>query len=73
MIKLEMKNYNMILINEQAKFSYFPLGKAFEEQIKAIEDQGQKQVDALKILKPKSIESKSNNNQSINMDFLIKY
>ena len=26
---------------EQAKFTYFPLGKAFEKQIKAIEDQGE--------------------------------
>ena len=29
-------------IIEQAKFSYSPLGKAFEKQIKTIEDQGQK-------------------------------
>ena len=27
---------------EQAKFNYTPLGKAFEKQIKKIEDQGQK-------------------------------
>ena len=26
---------------EQAKFTYFPLGKAFEKQIKAVEDQGE--------------------------------
>ena len=38
---------------EQAKFTYSPLGKAFEKQIKTIEDQGQKHVDALKDLKPK--------------------
>ena len=30
---------------EQAKFTYSPLGKTFEKQIKTIEDQGQKQVD----------------------------
>ena len=70
MIRLEMKNYKIILtekqlryqlyhqskfINmnvllvkmyyhliEQAKFTYAPLGKAFEKQIKTIEDQGQK-------------------------------
>ena len=41
-------------------------------QIKAIEDQGQKQVDALKVLKPKSIESEFNNRQSINMDIFNK-
>ena len=36
---------------EQAKFTYSPLGKAFEKQIKTIEDQGQKQVEALNTLK----------------------
>ena len=29
-------------ILEQAKFTYSPLGKAFEKQIKTIEDQGKK-------------------------------
>ena len=98
MIRLEMKNYNMILteklpkykflslgkidsyeyltgneilssnqqqIIEQAKFTYSPLGKAFEKQIKTNEDQGEKQTKALEDLKPKeqtkSIEVKSNN------------
>ena len=75
MIRLEMKNYNTILIEKQpkyrlyhqkkigkyeyltgeeillsdqkqiikqAKFTYSPLGKAFEKQIKTIEDQGKK-------------------------------
>ena len=37
-------------IIEQAKFTYSPLRKAFEKQTKTIEDQGQKQVDALKFL-----------------------
>ena len=41
------------------------MAKAFEKQIKAIEDQGEKQIDALKDLKPKEqtklIEDKSNN------------
>ena len=32
---------------EQAKFTYSLLGKAFEKQIKAIEDQGEKQVKGL--------------------------
>ena len=36
---------------EQAKFTYSPLGKAFEKQTKTIEDQGKKQVDTLKTLK----------------------
>ena len=39
-------------ITEQAKFTYSPLGKAFEKQIKTIEDQGTKQVESLKALKP---------------------
>ena len=39
---------NQQQIIEQAKFTYSPLGKAFEKQIKAIEDQGKQQVDALK-------------------------
>ena len=41
---------------EQAKFTYSPLGKEFEKQAKTIEDQGQKQVDALESLKPNSQE-----------------
>ena len=52
-------------IIEQAKFTYSPLGKAFEKQIKTIEDQRKKQADALENLKPKEqtkpIEDKSNN------------
>ena len=38
-------------IIEQAKFTYSPLGKAFEKQIKTIEYQGEKQVKALNMLK----------------------
>ena len=38
---------------EQAKFTYSPLGKAFEKQTKTIKDQGEKQADALEALKPK--------------------
>ena len=37
----------------QARFTYSSMGKAFEKQIKTIEDQGQKQVDALESLKTK--------------------
>ena len=32
---------------EQAKFTYSPLGKAFEKQIKTVEDQGEKQIKAI--------------------------
>ena len=33
-------------IIEQIKFTYSPLGKAFEKQLKTIKDQGMKQVHA---------------------------
>ena len=42
---------NQQQIIEQAKFTYSPLGKAFDKQIKSIEGQGQKQVEALNTLK----------------------
>ena len=32
---------------EQTKFTYSPLGKAFEKQIKTIKDQGEKQIKAI--------------------------
>ena len=38
---------NQQQIIQQAKFTYSPLGKAFEKQIKTIEDQGNKQVKAI--------------------------
>ena len=41
--------FNQQQIIEQAKFTYSPLGKAFEKQIKAMEDQGKKQVKTLEI------------------------
>ena len=37
---------NQQQIIEQTKFTYSPLGKAFEKQIKSIEDQGEKQIKA---------------------------
>ena len=42
---------NQQQIIQQAKFTHSPLGKAFEKQIKTIEDQAQKQVEALNALK----------------------
>ena len=44
---------NQQQIIEQAKFTYSPLGKAFEKQTKTIEDQGKKQIKAIQ---DKSIE-----------------
>ena len=64
---------NQQQIIEQAKFTYSLLGKAFEKQIKTIEDQGKKQVDALENLKPKEetkpIEDKSNNQSKATIIF----
>ena len=42
---------NQQQIIEQTRFTYSPLRKAFEKQIKTIEDQGKKQVDTLNTLK----------------------
>ena len=42
-------------IIEQAKFTYSPLGKACEKQIKTIEDQGEKQIKAIQSNKQQSI------------------
>ena len=39
---------NQKQIIEQAKFTYSPLGKDFEKQTKTIEDQGEKQIKAIK-------------------------
>ena len=48
-------------IIEQAKFTYSPLGKAFEKETKTIEEQEQKQVKALEVLKPE--ENKEENKE----------
>ena len=42
---------NQKQIIEQPKFTYSPLGKAFEKQTKTIEDPGPKQVDAFKVFR----------------------
>ena len=47
----EMLPANQRQIIQQAKFTYSPLGKALGKQTKTIEDQGIKQVKALKALK----------------------
>ena len=44
----EILPYNQQEIIEQAKFTYSPLGKAFEKQTKTIEDQQEKQIKAIR-------------------------
>ena len=39
--------FNQRQIIEQAKFTYSPLGKAFEKQTIAIEEQRRKQIDSI--------------------------
>ena len=64
---------NQQQIIEQAKFTYPPLGKAFEKQIKTIEDQGKKHIDVFENLKlkeeTKPIEDKSNNQSRVTIIF----
>ena len=61
-------------IIEQARFTYSPLGKAFEKQTRTIEDQGKKQVNALKSLeslKPKELKQKEAKPMEYN-DYFLK-
>ena len=54
----ELLPSNQQQIIEQAKFTYSPLGKAFEKQTKTIEHQGEKQIKAIQAKRPiKSIEN----------------
>ena len=43
---LQVKKYYHMII-EQTKFTYSSILKAFEKQIKRIEEQGKKQIDAI--------------------------
>ena len=56
---------NQQQIIEQTKFTYSPLGKAFEKQIITIQDKGQKQIDALENLKDQ-------NKQLVNVGDVMK-
>ena len=50
-------------IIEQARFEYFPLGKAFEKQVKTIEDQGEKQIKTIQSNKQQLISDDDYNNK----------
>ena len=45
------------------------MGKAFEKQIKTIEDQGKKQSDAWNTLKPQEVEAITDNKSDDNKKF----
>ena len=51
---------NQQQIIEETKFSYSPLGKAFEKQTKTIEDQGEKQIKAIQDNKKGEKQTKPN-------------
>ena len=61
-------------IRKQAKFTYYPIGKAFEKQAKTIEEQGEKQRKSLKSLelpnkinKSKQVKDKFQGDQLTNL------
>ena len=68
----EILSSNQQKIIEQAKFIYSPLGKAFEKQTKTIEDQGNKQIDALADLKPKETKPRETRPNKYSNYFLDK-
>ena len=61
---------NQHQIIQQAKFNYSPLGKALEKQIKTIEDQGKKQVEAIQDNK-KLIKTKINDDDDYKDKLLV--
>ena len=53
---------NQQQIIEQAKFTYSPLGKAFEKQTKTIKDHGEKQIKAIQGKEEELVNINSDNN-----------
>ena len=47
-----MLHFDQSRMIEQATFTCSPLGKALEKQAKTVKDQGRKQAEAVKVLKP---------------------
>ena len=63
---------NQKQIIKQAKFTYSPLEKAFEKQIKTIDDQGKKQAEALEDLKLKEQQKHLKTNLITNFQYKKK-
>ena len=59
---------NQRQIIEQAKFIYSPLGKAFKKQTKTTEDEGEKQIKAIR---DKSKENKKYSNYGYKNELLL--
>ena len=64
-------------MTEQAKSAYSPLGKAFEKQIKTVEDEGQKQIKAIaehgkQLTEPNAIVKKCDYDNEKDIHLLMK-
>ena len=57
---------------EQAKFTYSPLGKYFENKQKNIEDQGRKQIDAIMNQKEKQVGLSDNDDKNLSYKKYLK-
>ena len=69
--QVKLTNMNYLQVNriiEQAKFSYSPLGKAFEIQTKRIEEQGEKQIKAFEEHGKQFVKSNEFDEKSISLD-----
>ena len=62
---------NQQQIIEQAKFTYSPLGKAFEKQAKTIKDQGEKQVKAIQDKSTEKIKKYSDYDNDYKKELLL--
>ena len=62
---------NQQQIIEQAKFTYSPLGKAFEKQTKTIKDQGEKQIKAIRDNKEQLVNINNDDNDDYKNKLLI--
>ena len=56
----DMLASNRQQIIQQTKFTFSPLGKVFDKQIKTIEDPGKKEFDALEFRKVETKRNKTN-------------
>ena len=65
---VEILPSNQQQITEQTKFTYSPLGKSFEKQIKTIKDQGKNQISAIKESGKQIIESNEVAKNDFNID-----
>ena len=62
---------NQQQIIEQAKFTYSPLGKAFEKQAKTIKDQGEKQIKAIQDKSTEKIKKYSDYDNDYKKELLL--